>query len=425
MTKLEVRQEFYSNLPNLTLDPILAIGGQYKEDLRPYKVNASIGMLYPDKATQTWFPVAAQAAAARTVNRDRGYLLPHGETLRTGYDPFLDGIAGIVLGTYGEEAVKEQQFAAVATTGGTHALRIFFEVLRREEIAEKPKVLLGTPHYGNHEKIIKSCGFEIEFYKHLDPTGAYNHEGTLHKIETAASGSVILLQGRAHNPTAENADSDEQWRELAKAAAKNGIRVLFDLAYLGLDKTLQADARPVQIFLEEGVQVAIAASCSKNFGLYDARTGAFIVPTATVAQARSLNQIINDTMRGDVSSAPAEGQLIAGDVFADLSLFNIYSHELQLMAHALRERRRLLAKDVPALIADRITHGVGLYNLLPMNADGARYAKDKHAFYMLPGGRVSYGGITIDDIQHSAAALKQTWKQYAIDLKGYYEKLAA
>src|SRR5437868_2544808 len=79
--------------------------------------------------------------------------------------------------------------------------------------------------------------------------------------------SVVLLHASCHNPT--GADLTEgQWRQLLDLFKRRALLPFIDIAYQGLGTGIAEDAFGIRLFCAELPEVAVAVSCSKNFGLY-------------------------------------------------------------------------------------------------------------------------------------------------------------
>ena len=97
-------------------------------------------------------------------------------------------------------------------------------------------------------------------------------------------GDVVLLHACCHNPTGANLTL-EQWSEVVAILQKSGAIPLIDLAYQGFGDGLDADAEATRLLARSLPEALVAASCSKNFGLYRERTGILIALADTTRAA--------------------------------------------------------------------------------------------------------------------------------------------
>lgn len=80
--------------------------------------------------------------------------------------------------------------------------------------------------------------------------------------------------GCAHNPTGID-PTKEQWSQITDLCKANDLMPFFDVAYQGFATgSLDEDAFAPRFFAEQGLEVFVAQSYSKNLGLYAERVGA-------------------------------------------------------------------------------------------------------------------------------------------------------
>jgi aspartate aminotransferase len=90
-------------------------------------------------------------------------------------------------------------------------------------------------------------------------------------LKAAGAGDVVLLHGCCHNPCGADLDPG-QWEVIAEMAERQGFTPFIDIAYQGLGDGLDQDAAGLRLMVERLPEVIVAASCSKNMGLYRGRT---------------------------------------------------------------------------------------------------------------------------------------------------------
>jgi aspartate aminotransferase len=199
-------------------------------------------------------------------------------------DPaFADAMIDLVLAG----AVPRDTIAAVATPGGTGACRQAFELVQMAR--PKPRIFVSDPTWPNHLSILKHLGMEVVPYRYFDPTPAGSMStGMLEDIAQAGPDDVVLLHGCCHNPTGANLNSSE-WDAVIASLQKTGATAMIDIAYQGFGDGLDADAAPTRKIAAALPEVLIAASCSKNFGVYRERTGLLMLVSQDKG-ARGVNQ---------------------------------------------------------------------------------------------------------------------------------------
>jgi aromatic-amino-acid transaminase len=134
-------------------------------------------------------------------------------------------------------------------------------------------VWLSNPTWPNHPSIVKYLGMPLSEYRYFDAqTGDVDFDAMLTDIKAIPAGDIVLLHGCCHNPTGANL-SEEQEDQIIAALAANGAIPFVDIAYQGFGDGLEGDARFTRKIASQLPECLIAASCSKNFGIYRERTG--------------------------------------------------------------------------------------------------------------------------------------------------------
>ena len=108
-----------------------------------------------------------------------------------------------------------------------------------------------------------------------------------------------------------------QWAVIADMAEQQGFTPFVDFAYQGLGDGLEQDAAGLRLLVSRLPEVIIAASCSKNLGLYRERTGAAIFVCRDPANARAILSQAQGAARRIYSMPPAHGGLLAGRIFTN------------------------------------------------------------------------------------------------------------
>jgi len=134
-------------------DPILGITEQFAADPNPHKVNLGVGMYYDENGRLPLLKcVAAVEQAMVEAPVARGYLPIDG---MADYDRAAQRLA------FGESsaAVTEQRIATVQGLGGTGALKVAADFLKR--LNPQSRVLISDPSWENHRALFTQAGFEV------------------------------------------------------------------------------------------------------------------------------------------------------------------------------------------------------------------------------------------------------------------------
>ena len=151
--------------------------------------------------------------------------------------------------------------------------------------------------------------------------------------------SIVLLHMCAHNPTGVD-PTHEQWKEIISVVAERELFPLVDAAYQGfVSGDPDLDAAPVRMLVEAGLEMMVACSFAKNFGLYGDRIGALHVVTRqeNVPKVSSQLRVISRSL---YSTCPVHGARIVSLVLNDPDRKARWLAECKAMADRLSNVRR-------------------------------------------------------------------------------------
>lgn len=215
------------------------------------------------------------------------------------------------------------QVATVQTISGTGANHLAALFLSRTREFADSTVYIGTPAWGNYESIFKLAGVRVAKYKYYDAKDGVNFSGMLEAIRTAPARSIFILQSCCHNPTGADL-TKPQWDKLAETFSKHEVLPFFDIAYQGLGAGLDDDAYGIRRFVSLGLEVMVAQSFAKNFGLYGERSGALHVVGKTRESTDNVRDQLRSLIRAEFSSSPAYGSRLVTIVLENQDLFKIW-----------------------------------------------------------------------------------------------------
>ncbi len=392
---------FFKSIPQVPPDPILNLTRLYEQDIRPGKIDAGVGVSKVKKGAniETFEPVAVKNAR-RSIgmsNNSPDYLSPSGIEEYLGDRVFITATAKLIFQDEAKKILKEKKLAAIGTPGGTGAYDIMVDTLNNGY-----NILLSDPTWPNHMGIGKKHGIPTLTYKHLEDN-RYNLNANIDAINKSPSETMVVFHtGRTHNPTGENPSSDREWRKLAKAM--DGRLAYFDTAYAGFDNGIKEDTKPIRIFMDEGVQVGVGFSYSKNMGLYNERTGGLFIPCKDREQALTVQRYLNSKARTSYSSPSATGERIVAKVLTSKPYNRSFTLELAGAAEDLGNRRVEFA-EITGL--DDVADQKGLFSMLPLKKDQVKKLRVEDAIYMADTGRINIGGVPMEQIPVFAKAIKK------------------
>ncbi|KAJ5995674.1 aspartate aminotransferase [Penicillium waksmanii] len=307
------------------------------EDKSPLKVDLGVGVYRDELGSYNEMGVLKKA-------KDELHALNpgHDYEVTTGNSRYLANAAKVAFG--GDSSVFDRQtmakIASVQTISGTGAVHLALLFLSRSPEGTSRQVYIGTPAWGNYVPMCKLVGLETKTYVHYDPvTGGVDFESVIDAIRTADEGSVFILQGCCHNPTAADF-SREQWQTLAAEMNNRHLLPLLDIAYQGLGDGIDEDSYGVRHLAQLGIEMIVCQSFSKNFGLYGERTGACHIVCASETHVQPVHDQFRCLIRWEFSSSPAYGSRLVDLVLSDSSKQVEWNSELQTIRNRLRSIRK-------------------------------------------------------------------------------------
>jgi aspartate/tyrosine/aromatic aminotransferase len=373
-------------------DSLLALIALANEDPRADKIDVGVGV-YRDGAGRTPILRAIKAAEKRLWDEQntKAYLGGAGDKRYTQL------LRPIVLGRHAGDV----RIMGLHTPGGCGALALGFKLIA----AARPdaRVLVGTPTWPNHVPVIEAAGLAVDRYTFYDrDSRTIRFAEMVARLERAERGDVVLLHGCCHNPTGADLD-DGQWQQVVRVIAERGLLPMVDIAYQGLGRGLEEDARGLHLLLDACDEVIIAHSCDKNFGLYRDRVGSLWLKTGDEAKSRIALDHVLQIAREMWSMPPDHGAAAVRIVLDDPALTADWKAELQDMRERiLRVRTRIAAAD-PRL--GFIAGQYGMFSMLPLTIEQVRALRDDHAIYMADSGRFNVLGMADDALDRFIAAV--------------------
>lgn len=380
-------------------DPILGISKMCAADPNPNKIDLGVG-IYKDSVGAT--PVMQAVKMAES-------LWHHEETTKkyvgtTGNAQFNALMLDMMIGTSADQTL----FATAQGAGGSGALRIGAEIIALAN--PKAKVWVPTPTWGNHIPLIGSAGIEIKSYPYYSKeTLDVDFEAMCEALRSdPKAGDIILLHGCCHNPT--GADLlPYQWDVIADLLNERGLIAFVDLAYFGLGDGLDKDMYGLRKLAASQEEMLLAASCSKNFGLYRERTGLVAVKTKTAEAVQIAKANLGQIVRRMISMPPDHGAALVARILSDDHLTAVWKDELETMRLRMAGLRRDLAAALSVQGAEEMAEALarqkGMFSMLPISKDQAELLRSEHSVYLLDSGRINIAGAQDEVIDRLAAAV--------------------
>ena len=379
-------------------DKILALMAAFREDPRPQKIDLGVGV-YRDAEGRTPVMRAVKAAEARILEAQE----TKAYTGLAGDPAFAETLSRLVLG----DALPAGRLAAVATPGGTGAIRQGFELIRRA--APNATLHLSAPTWPNHPAIAKALGLPVAEYRYFDTeTGGVDFDGMMADLKAAAPGDVVLLHGCCHNPTGANL-TVPQWREVAQLCEARSLIPFVDIAYQGFGDGLDADAEGLRALAGAVPEMLIAASCSKNFGIYRERTGLLMAVAPSSGQLSVVQGTLNGLNRLNFSFPPDHGARVVSTILNDEALRDDWSAELEEVRLGMLSLREQLSTALRERTnSDRfgfIAQHRGMFSLIGATPDQVEAMRRDHGVYMVGDSRINIAGLNAATVPVLADAI--------------------
>ncbi|MFT4731483.1 MAG: aspartate aminotransferase [Gammaproteobacteria bacterium] len=391
----------FEHLPALAPDPILGLSIAFKKDNNPAKIDLGVGV-YKDEQGNTPILKAVVEAQKQLMETETSkvYITPQG------VQGFIDGMLQLILGK-ASPVLLANRVAAVQAPGGCGALRILAELLKR--CNPDTKVWVSDPTWANHIPLIGDAGLEIVTYPYFDKTTAsIKFDEMMNCLAKVKKGDVVLLHGCCHNPTGADL-TREQWQSVAKLANEVGFLPFIDLAYQGFGEGLEDDAYGLRLMAESVPEMIIAASCSKNFGLYRERVGLAALITHDSANRDIVQSQIQYVARGIYSMPPSYGGALVDIILADEKLNSLWQSEVTEMRERMIQLRMLLVDSLAAQGASKdfsfINQQKGMFSFLCIAPEQVQKLRNENSIYFVDSSRVNIAGINTKNVDVLAAAI--------------------
>ena len=387
-----------SNLTPTAPDKIIELIAMFKADPRPDKIDLGVGV-YKDSSGNTPVMRAVKSAEQK---------LHYGQTTKTylgllGDLTFIDAMRELVFGP----GLASSRVAGAQTPGGTGAIHLLLEMVRLAD--PHATVWISQQTWPNHPAILKHLGLPFRTYRYFnETTGDFDRDGMLADMAKVDAGDVVLLHGCCHNPTGANLTLAD-WQALTDVLIVKGATPLVDLAYQGFGDGLEADVAGLRHMAGTVPEMLVAASCSKNFGVYRDRVGVALVVASDDATAALARGTLTSLNRLNYSFPPDHGAAIVGMILTDPWLRGDWLSELESMRMNMLSLRFALAEELrKATNSDRfdfIARHRGMFSRLGISPDAVLKLRADHGIYMVSDSRINIAGLPADGLELLARAI--------------------
>ncbi|WP_299966240.1 amino acid aminotransferase [uncultured Roseobacter sp.] len=379
-------------------DGILTLMQLFKDDPRPTKIDLGVGV-YKDATGLTPVMRAVKSAEEQLWQTQDSKVY----TSLAGDPAFSDAMIQLVLGGH----VPRETISAVATPGGTGAVRQAFELVQMAN--PDARVFVSDPTWPNHLSILSYLGIEAVPYRYFDADSrGVDVDGMMQDLAAVRRGDVVLLHGCCHNPTGANLTMTD-WQAVVDLLLSSGAVPMIDIAYQGFGEGLEEDAEATRLVASSVPECLIAASCSKNFGIYRERTG-LLMAISQEAEARKLNQeTLAFLNRQNFSFPPDHGARLVTMILNDDALRADWETELNDVRESMLGLRHELASELQRLSgSDRfgfLAQHRGMFSRLGTTPEKVAEMREQHGIYMVADSRMNIAGLNRETVPLLAKAI--------------------
>jgi aspartate/tyrosine/aromatic aminotransferase len=384
-------------------DAILGLTEAFKKDTNPKKVNLGVGV-YKDDDGATPILNCIKKAERLLVDQQstKGYLPIPGDA------EYGLGVQKLLFGE-DNDVIQSKRASTIHSPGGTGGLRVGADLIKK--FKSEAKIWVSTPTWANHKGIFTAAGFPIEDYPYYDQdTKNVDFEAMYEALKNVPSGDVVLLHVCCHNPTGVDLSS-EQWDAVVDLASSCGWLPFLDFAYQGFGDSMESDRLPVEKFAKAGIDFLVASSFSKNFALYNERTGALTIVSPNAEDSSIAMSHVKKIIRVNYSNPPAHGGLAARTVLTDNDLYKEWINEVAVMRDRIKDMRvafveglkkRGVTQDFSYIVDQR-----GMFSFSGLNDDIVNWLRKDKSIYIVKGGRINVAGLTTNNIDYVCDAIAE------------------
>lgn len=388
-------------------DPILSLLEVFHADVRPHKVNLSIGLYYDAVGK---IPVLGSVREAAEIVRAKQE--PHTYLPMEGMALYREAVQKLVFGA-DSEVVRQQRVATIQSVGGSGAIRVAAEFLRA--YFPNSDVWVSDPTWDNHRALFAGAGTAVHTYPYYDATtNGLKFDELIATFDALPAHSIVLMQPCCHNPTGIDL-SQEQWLEVIRVAARRKLIPFLDMAYQGFGDSLDEDIWAIRAMADAGLVFVVSNSFSKNFSLYGERVGGLSVVCPTQQEASRVLGQLKAAVRRIYSNPPLHGAQLVATVLHDSRLASLWESEVTEMRERIKSMRSklkaVLEQRLPEISADYFVTQRGMFSYTGITADEVDVLREEKGVYLIRSGRMCVAGLNDGNIDYVAESIADVLKR--------------
>ncbi len=393
----------WKNIQPAPPDSILGLTEQFKKDQNPAKVNLGVGVYKDNNGNTPILEVVKKAEQTLLTSQTTKSYLPI-----SGDPAYGKAVQKLVFGK-DSDVLKSVRAVTVHAPGGTGALKVGADLLKK--FKPQARVWVSSPTWANHNGIFGDAGFKIDTYSYYNPESkGLDFDEMLTDLGKVPAGDIVVLHACCHNPSGVDLDQ-AGWDEVVRVADRQGWIPFLDFAYQGFGDGVEEDRYAVECFGASGMDFLVASSFSKNFGLYNERTGALTIICPSAEEAAVAMSHLKVVIRTNYSNPPAHGGLTATIILDDPELYEQWLAELAAMRDRIRAMRSGLVQGLANCGVEGdfsfIERQRGMFSFSGLSDEVVQWLRAEKGIYMVGGGRINLAGLTTDNIDYVCKSIAE------------------
>jgi aromatic-amino-acid transaminase len=382
-------------------DPILGITEAFVADTNPNKVNLGVGVYCDDSGKVPVLECVRRAELELAQTPEPRNYLPI-----DGLQEYDRAVQELLFGA-DSEPVTSRRVATVQALGGTGALKVGADLLRR--VNGKAGVWISDPSWENHQALFEYAGFQVRTYPYYDAaTHGVRFEDMIATLGVLEPGSIVVLHACCHNPTGVDL-APEQWDKVIETVRARELVPFLDIAYQGFAEGLDRDAMVVRRFVQHCPAVFVSSSFSKSLSLYGERVGALSIAAEHAEQAARVLSQLKRVIRTNYSNPPTHGGKVAARVLTTPELRALWERELGGMRERIKTMRRELVERIRAIRSDFdlsfVVRQRGMFSYSGLSREQVRRLREQYSIYAIESGRICVAALNSRNIEYVARAI--------------------
>jgi aromatic-amino-acid transaminase len=382
-------------------DPILGLTDAFLADTSPNKVNLGVGVYQDATGKVPVLRVVREAERLWYEKEDsKSYLPIDGAPL------YRSEVQKLLFGA-GSPLIAEERLVTAAALGGTGALKLGADFLRR--FLPGSELYLSKPSWENHRAVFETAGFTVREYPYYDPaTHGLDFAGMIKALSEAPSRSIVLLHASCHNPTGVDLDAN-QWLEVARVAKSRDLLPFVDFAYQGFGVGIAEDAVALSALSEAGLRFLVASSFSKSFSLYRERVGAITFVTQDKDEHKRVTSQLKRVIRTNYSNPSSHGAQVVAMVLSDPTLRVQWEAELREMRERILGMRTRFVASLAEKGVSRdfsfIARQRGMFSYSGLELERVKRLRSEFGLYIVDSGRICVAALNDKNLDYVTSAI--------------------